>query len=106
VVLSNHAIDSLLVQERAVEQMAGNPAEIVTKLATKGARHLYVDGGITIQSFLRECLIQRIIITRVPVLIGSGIPLFGLLERDIRLRHVATQHYASGLVKTEYQILY
>jgi len=106
VVLSNHPIDSLLVQERAVEQMAGNPAEIVMKLATKGARHLYVDGGITIQSFLRECLIQRIIITRVPVLIGSGVPLFGPLERDIRLRHVATQHYASGLVKTEYQILY
>jgi dihydrofolate reductase len=93
VVLSNHAIDLSLV-------------EIVTKLATEGARHLYVDGGITIQSFLRDCLIQRIIITRVPVLIGSGIPLFGPLERDIRLRHVATQYYASGLVKTEYQILY
>jgi dihydrofolate reductase len=106
VVLSNHAIDLSLVQERTVEQMARNPAEIVTKLAREGARHLYVDGGITIQSFLRECLIQRIIITRVPVLIGSGIPLFGPLERDIRLRHVATQHYASGLVKTEYQILY
>jgi dihydrofolate reductase len=84
--------------------MAGDPAEIVAKLAASGAHHLYVDGGITIQRFLRASLIQRIIITRVPVLIGEGIPLFGKLPHDIRLRHVATRHYASGLVQTEYGI--
>jgi dihydrofolate reductase len=106
VVLSSQDIDLSPVPGCGVEKMAGNPVQIVAKLATKGARHLYVDGGITIQRFLRESLIQRMIITRVPVLIGDGIPLFGRLERDIRLRHVATQHYASGLVKTEYQILY
>jgi hypothetical protein len=41
----------------------------------------------------------------VPVLIGEGIPLFGALPQDIRLRHVATQSYASGLVKTEYEVI-
>ena len=87
-----------------VEQMAGSPAEIVSKLAASGAHHLYIDGGITIQNFLRAGLIQRLIITRVPVLIGDGIPLFGDLPRDLRLRHVATQHYPSGLVKSEYDI--
>ena len=87
-----------------VEQMAGDPAEIVAKLAASGAHHLYIDGGITIQRFLRAGLIQRIIITRVPVLIGEGIPLFGKLPHDIRLRHVATRHYASGLVQTEYGV--
>jgi dihydrofolate reductase len=86
------------------EQMAGPPAEIVSRLAASGARHAYVDGGITIQGFLRAALVQRLIITRVPVLIGEGIPLFGVLPRDIKLRHVATQHYRSGLVKTEYQV--
>jgi len=55
--------------------MAGPPAEIVSKLAASGAHHLYVDGGITIQQFLRAGLIERIIITRVPVLIGQGISL-------------------------------
>ncbi len=99
VVLSNQVLDVSAAPEGTVEQMAGNPAEIVTKLAARGARHLYIDGGITIQHFLREGLIQRIIITRVPVLIGEGIPLFGALERDIRLRHVATKAYASGLVR-------
>jgi dihydrofolate reductase len=84
--------------------MAGSPADIVAKLAATGAHHLYVDGGITIQNFLRAGLIQRLIITRVPVLIGDGIPLFGALPRDVRLRHIATQHYPSGLVKSEYEV--
>jgi len=87
-----------------VEQMAGPPAEIVSKLAASGAHNLYVDGGITIQRFLRAGLVERLIITRVPVLIGDGIPLFGALTRDLRLRHVATQHYPSGLVKSEYHV--
>ena len=65
----------------------------------------YVDGGVTIQQFLRAGLIQRLTITRVPVLIGQGIPLFGVLPHDIRLRHIATQHYPSGLVQTEYEIM-
>jgi hypothetical protein len=63
--------------------MTGTPAEIVSQLATTGARHLYVDGGVTIQGFLRAGLIQRLIITRAPVLIGDGIPLFGTLAQDI-----------------------
>ena len=55
-----------------VERMSGAPAEIVSQLAARGIRHVYVDGGITIQRFLQAGLIQRLIITRVPVLIGTG----------------------------------
>jgi dihydrofolate reductase len=105
VVLSSRPVDVSAVRGGRVEQMAGSPAEIVAKLEATGARHIYVDGGITIQGFLRAGLIQRLIITRVPVLIGAGIPLFGLLPSDVRLRHIETQSYASGLVKTEYQVV-
>lgn len=105
VVLSSRPINLSAVRGGVVEQMAGPPAEIVSKLAATGAHDLYVDGGITIQRFLHAGLIQRIIITRVPVLIGNGIPLFGALPRDIRLRHISTDHYPSGLVKTEYRVL-
>lgn len=87
-----------------VEHLAGDPAEIVAKLAARGIQHVYVDGGITIQRFLNAGLIQRLIITRVPVLIGEGIPLFGPLQRDIPLRHVATRYFASGLVQSEYLV--
>jgi dihydrofolate reductase len=104
VVLSSRPIDLSAVVGGVVEQMAGPPAEIVSKLAASGAHHLYVDGGITIQRFLRAGLVQRLIITRVPVLIGNGIPLFGSLPGDVRLSHVATRYYPSGLVQSEYLV--
>jgi dihydrofolate reductase len=88
-----------------VEQMSGPPAEIVSRLAATGAQHLYIDGGVTIQGFLRAGLIHRLIITRVPVLIGEGIPLFGPVPGDIQLRHIATRQYRSGLITSEYQVL-
>ena len=103
-ILSSRPLDLSAVRRGVVEQMAGSPAEIVSKLEATGARNLYIDGGITIQNFLRAGMIQRLIITRVPVLIGQGIPLFGALPKDVRLRHVATRHYPSGLVQSEYQI--
>jgi dihydrofolate reductase len=87
-----------------MERMSGPPAEIVSHLATRGIRHIYVDGGITIQGFLRAGLIQHLTITRVPVLIGSGIPLFGATTHDIPLKHIATRHYTSGLVQSEYEV--
>jgi dihydrofolate reductase len=105
VVLSSKPLDFSKVRGGTVEQMSGTPADIVAKLAATGAHHLYVDGGITIQRFLRAGQVHRLIITRVPVLIGEGIPLFGSLPNDIRLKHVSTQHYPSGLVKSEYEVL-
>jgi dihydrofolate reductase len=104
VVLSSRPVDLSAAIGGVVEQMAGPPAEIVSRLAASGARNLYVDGGITIQRFLRAGLVQRIIVTRVPVLIGEGIPLFGSLPHDVRLRHVATRHFPSGLVQSEYDV--
>ena len=104
VVLSSRPVDLSAVRGGVVEQMSGTPAEIVAQLAATGAQHLYIDGGITIQGFLRAGLVQRLVITRVPVLVGDGIPLFGALPRYLRLRHVATRHYPSGLVQSEYLV--
>jgi dihydrofolate reductase len=106
VVLSNRPLDlsAAPAATAMVEHMSGEPAAIVAELASRGMNHLYVDGGITIQQFLRAGLVDRLVITRVPVLIGQGIPLFGALPHDIPLRHLATHHYPSGLVKTEYEV--
>lgn len=106
VVLSSQALDlaTALARGGSVEHMDGPPEEVVARLAVRGAQHLYVDGGVTIQRFLRAGLVDRLVITRVPVLIGSGIPLFGELPADVRLRHVATRSYASGLVQSEYEV--
>ena len=104
IVLSTRPIDMPQARGAVVERMAGSPPEIVAQLAARGARHLYVDGGITIQRFLQAGLIQRLIITRVPVLIGTGIALFGALLQDINLHHVKTRQYKSGLVQSEYTV--
>ncbi|MGA9967042.1 MAG: dihydrofolate reductase family protein [Terriglobales bacterium] len=104
VVLSSGPLDFSSVKGGVVEQMSGEPAEIVTQLKTRGFKHAYIDGGITIQRFLAAGLIDRLVITRVPVLIGTGIPLFGPVPRDISLRHVATRCYNGGLVQSEYEV--
>ncbi len=87
-----------------VERLSGDPAGIWAALEARGFQHLYVDGGETIQAFLRAGLVGRLVVTRVPVLIGDGIPLFGPTGRDIALEHIATRSYPSGLVQSEYAV--
>lgn len=104
VVLSSRALEPPPPAGAPVEQMAGTPREVLERLGSQGWEHVYVDGGLTVTRFLEAGLIQRLIVTRVPVLIGTGIPLFGALGRDIRLEHVATRTYPSGLVQSEYRV--
>jgi len=87
-----------------MEIMSGAPAEIVQRLAETGAQHVYVDGGNTIQRFLRAGLVQELTITRIPILLGDGIPLFGALGRDIKLQHVETKVYPNSFVQSRYRI--
>jgi dihydrofolate reductase len=103
VVLSSRPVE--LPAEHNVVQLSGDPQEIVAKLEAMGAKHLYVDGGDTVQRFLRAGAIDRLILTRVPVLIGDGISIFGALPHDVRLRHVATRSFPSGLVQSEYEVI-
>ena len=105
VVLSSRGVDIPAEIADRVETMSGSPAEVVVRLAERGIEHIYVDGGVTIQRFLDDGLISRMIITRVPILIGRGIPLFGPISRDIPLRHIRTTSFPSGLVQGEYEIL-
>jgi dihydrofolate reductase len=104
VVLSSKPADLAAPPGAVCDMMAGTPDEVVARLTRRGMKHLYIDGGVTIQRFLEAGLIQRLILTRVPVLLGRGIPLFGSLARDIRLEHVATKSFPSGLVQSEYVI--
>jgi dihydrofolate reductase len=105
VVLSTRPSELLVPEGAVCDAMTGTPQEVVARLHERGMKHLYIDGGVTIQRFLEAGLIQRLIITRIPVLLGSGIPLFGPLSRDIRLEHISTRSYRSGLVQSEYVIV-
>ncbi|UTY59716.1 dihydrofolate reductase family protein [Massilia sp. erpn] len=80
------------------------PKDALEKLAGENARQIYVDGGQLVQSFLREGLITDMVITTVPVLIGSGRPLFGALAQDVDWKLVSSHSFPSGLVQTTYRL--
>jgi len=78
--------------------------ELVKTLEDKGHKHVYVDGGMTIQSFIREGYLNEITLTTVPVLLGQGLPLFGTLPQDIPLTLVASKCYDFGFVQSKYRV--
>ncbi|QHM95444.1 dihydrofolate reductase family protein [Kosakonia sacchari] len=80
------------------------PGEVLTDLAAHNAHRVYIDGGQVIQSFLREGLVADIVITTVPVLLGSGKPLFGALNGDIELTLLSSRSFPSGLVQSHYRL--
>ena len=88
----------------SVSVVSASPDEVVDLLSAEGARHLYIDGGITIQRFLAAGMIDEITITRVPVLLGGGIPLFGPLDHDVALTHIDTRVYGNGFVQSLYRV--
>jgi len=104
VVLSGGSVAIPTNHASTVEVRSCSPRELVKQLSETGAKHLYIDGGNTIQRFLNEGVIHQLIITRIPILIGSGIPLFGPLESDISLEHFETRQYPSGFVQSRYEV--
>ncbi|MCF8243209.1 MAG: dihydrofolate reductase family protein [Melioribacteraceae bacterium] len=85
------------------EIIKGDIRNIISRLNQAGYKNLYIDGGKTIQSFLRENLIDEMIITRVPVLLGSGITLFGNIDRKINFDHIRTEVLNNHLVQSCYK---
>jgi dihydrofolate reductase len=79
------------------------PSELLQPLSDECFSAAYVDGGKVIQSFLAADLIDSLVIAKVPVVIGSGLSLFGSLNTDIEFEHVRTSTYSNGLVRSYYK---
>jgi dihydrofolate reductase len=77
---------------------------VVQALVQSDSRHVYVDGGRVVQSFLRAGLLSELTITTVPVLLGDGLPLFGSLDRQITLTHRSTKVLGAGFVQSVYAV--
>ncbi|NJR61981.1 MAG: dihydrofolate reductase [Cyanobacteria bacterium CRU_2_1] len=104
VVLSHKQIAIPTVIKDTVMVSQESPIEIVTRLLAKGIQHIYVDGGRTIQSFFAADLIDEITITVIPILLGTGRPLFGPLPHDIHLTHIQSMSYEFGFVQHRYRV--
>ncbi len=105
IVLSHHQLSIPANLSDTVEASSLKPHKLLSNLRERGFKHAYIDGGMTIQSFLCAGAINELTITRVPRLIGDGVPLFGILEQDIVLRHLRTQAYPNGFVQSQYEVL-
>lgn len=86
-----------------VELVNGPPEKVVKKINGKGYSRLYIDGGKVIQSFLEKDLIDEMIITKLPILLGGGIPLFGSHEKQMAFEHVSTEVMLNAMVKSHYR---
>lgn len=104
IVLTHGSLEIPAKLRKKAETMSGTPKQIVDRLAKRGLVRLYVDGGQTIQGFLNASLVHELIVSRLPVLIGTGIPLFGPLQSDIRLELVETRSFPGDMVQTTYKV--
>ena len=82
-----------------------SPAELLADMKNRGYTHIYLDGGKLIQSFLREGLVDDMTLTRMPILLGKGIPLFGHLDEDIRLKLIEAKSWINGFISEKYEII-
>ena len=86
-----------------VELLQGTPREIIQTLHQKGHQNLYIDGGNTIQNFLRDHLIDEMIITSIPILLGGGAKLFGDLAEPIKFELVKSNVLLNAMVQNHYR---
>jgi dihydrofolate reductase len=89
---------------KKVEALHLSPPSLLHELNIRGIRHIYLDGGVTIQRFLREGLINEMTITTIPILLGEGLPLFGTLDQDIHLKLLDSNAFENGFIQNKYQI--
>lgn len=82
--------------------LKGTLKEVLSQIHDQGFQNLYIDGGKTIQSFLNEDLIDEMIITTIPVLLGGGIPLFGSLPKRLVFKCVKTTLFIDKVVQNHY----
>ncbi|MEY3900751.1 MAG: hypothetical protein RL189_57 [Pseudomonadota bacterium] len=87
-----------------VEFSEQSTTALLTRLESQGTKNVYIDGGSLIQSFLKDDLLTEVTITRIPILLGNGIPLFGNLSKDVHLKLIESRHWTFGFVQDRYLI--
>ncbi|MBT9300214.1 dihydrofolate reductase family protein [Pseudomonas sp. TAE6080] len=104
IALSHKTLEIPVHLQGKVEVLAADVSTLVKLLAERGMKHLYIDGGQTIQAFLDAGLLNELIITRIPILLGQGVPLFSQTGREYDLRHIDTCASDNGFVQSRYAV--
>ncbi len=90
------------LRDEGVEVSALPAGELLAELGKRGLKRAWIDGGQVVQAFLAAGLVDTLTVSRIPILIGAGVTLFGALPGDVHLTHVETRSFGSGVVQTTY----
>lgn len=82
------------------------PNELIQRLASENIKHIYLDGGKTIQSFINGNLVDEVTVTIIPIILGGGCSLFGSLDKEVFLNKLGCYSYEFGCVQLKYQLNY
>ena len=104
VVLSNTMDEIPEALADHAQLMSGALTDVLAALAAQDYGHVYVDGGITAQGFIAAGLVDELIVTTLPILLGQGKPLFGPLPADVHLTLLAHEGFASGVTQVRYKV--
>jgi dihydrofolate reductase len=89
-----------------VTMYGGEIKDLIQSLKNKGLKHAYIDGGATITSFINLKLINSMTVTQAPILLGSGLSLFGFINNPVALNKIESTTYSSGFMQIKYDLIY
>lgn len=100
----SRTLDTIAEEYRdKAELVKGSLVQILEKIHNKGYHRLYIDGGVTIQNFLKEDLIDEITITTIPIVLGGGSALFSVLPKELEFTLVESKIFLNQLVQSHYR---
>jgi dihydrofolate reductase len=102
-VLSNTLTEVPEALSDRVQLCRGPLPDVLEQMAAQGFENVYLDGANVVQQALAAGLVDELIVTRLPIILGGGISLFGPLDSALRFDHVDTTVFKSGLVKSHYR---
>lgn len=101
IVLSN----TLKEVRKEAELFSGQLTDLLSQLHSDNISHIWVDGGITASKFLEAGLVDELTISIIAMVLGSGIPLFSIMNKEHQCRLVSSKPYPSGLVQSKYEVI-
>ena len=106
IVLSNTVAEPPANLTDKVEMYSGDIPTLISQLEKSGFKHAYIDGGATITAFINLQLINELIVTRAPVLLGGGLPLFGKTYKQIKLGNAQAKAFPNDFIQVKYTVSY
>jgi len=85
--------------------LSGSTNEVLSEVHELGYYSLYIDGGRTVQNFIKDGLIDELRITTMPILLGGGFSLFGELPKPVKLEHLSSKLYLGQVVQDWYKVV-